>query len=127
MREYMRKQIRLFIRRMRRSRWYRTIVLRFSAVTLFSLISIPVLLSLFFSHPAEANDGSEVILYKYYHRIEVEEGDTLWSIAKENYTPCEQTIQEYIAEVEQINHCTNGIIYAGEYLMIPYYSSEFQQ
>lgn len=119
-------KMRLFMKRMKQSRWYRTLVLRTAMAALFMLIGIPGILALVFSQKAEAHEGSEEVYYKYYHRIEVVEGDSLWSIAKENYVGSEQTIQEYIAEVQHINHCWDGKIYAGDELMIPYYSTEFK-
>lgn len=114
-----------FIHRMIKSRWYRILVLRFSLAVIISLICIPMMLSLVFSRPAEANDGTGEVWYKYYHRIEISEGDTLWSIAQQNYNAQDQTIREYIEEVQQINHRSSETVYAGEELMIPYYSTEF--
>lgn len=114
-----------FVNRLFRSRWYRTLVLRYSLAAIISIICIPMMLSLIVAQPAEANDGSEEVFYKYYHRIEVAEGDTLWSIAQQNYFPQEQTIREYIEEVQQINHRYSETVYAGEELMIPYYSTLF--
>lgn len=72
--------VRSFVNRLFRSRWYRTLVLRYSLAAIISIICIPMMLSLIVAQPAEANDGSEEVFYKYYHRIEVAEGDTLWSI-----------------------------------------------
>ncbi len=117
--------VKRFIHRMITSRWYRTLVFRFSLAAIISIIGVPVMLSLVFSQPAEANDGTGEVLYKYYHRIEVSEGDTLWSIAQQNYYAQDQTIREYIEEVQQINHRNSETVYAGEELMIPYYSTEF--
>lgn len=122
----MKKVIRRFIRRMITSRRYRILAFRYSLAVVISAIFIPMMLSLAFAQPAEANDGSEEVFYKYYHRIEVAEGDSLWSIAQQNYLAQEQTIREYIEEVKQINHRYGETIYAGEKLMIPYYSTEFR-
>lgn len=85
-----------------------------------------MMLALVFAQPAEANDGSGEVFYKYYHRIEVEKGDSLWSIAQQNYLAGEQSIHEYMEEVKQINHRYDEIVYAGEELMIPYYSTEYR-
>lgn len=114
-----------FINRLFSSRWYRTLMLRYAIAAILFMVCIPMTLSLIFAQPAEANDGSEEVFYKYYHRIEVSEGDTLWSIATQNYRPQEQTIWEYMDEVQQINHRNSQTVYAGEELMIPYYSTEF--
>ncbi|MDE6529833.1 MAG: LysM peptidoglycan-binding domain-containing protein [Lachnospiraceae bacterium] len=117
--------VNLFINRMFMSRWYRTLILRYSLAAIIFMICVPLMLSLVFTQSAEANDGSEEIYYKYYHRIEVSEGDTLWSIAQQNYHAQDQSIREYIEEVQQINHRYSATVYAGEELMIPYYSTEF--
>ncbi len=122
----MKRGIRRFIRRMITSRRYRILMFRYSLAVMISTIFIPMMLSLAFAQPAEANDGSEEVFYKYYHRIEVVEGDSLWSIAQQNYLAQEQTIREYIEEVKQINHRYGETIYVGEKLMIPYYSTEFR-
>lgn len=114
-----------FFNKLFRSRWYRTLILRYSLAVILSMICIPMTIFLLFAQPAEANDGSEEVFYKYYHRIEVMEGETLWSIAQQNYNAQSQTIREYIEEVRQINHRDGEIVYAGEELMIPYYSTEF--
>lgn len=114
-----------FINRLFVSRWYRTLILRYSFAAIVSVIFIPMVLSLLLAQPAKANDGSEEVFYKYYHRVEVAEGDTLWSIAQENYCAREQSIREYIEEVQQINHRYDETVYEGESLMIPYYSTEF--
>ncbi len=126
MKKRMKRVIRRFINRMISSRRYRILVFRYSLAVIISAIFIPMMLSLVFAQSAEANDGSGEVFYKYYHRIEVVEGDSLWSIAQQNYLAQEQTIREYIEEVKQINHRYSETVYAGEELMIPYYSTEFR-
>ena len=126
MKKRMERVIRRFISRMISSRRYRILVFRYSLAVIISAIFIPMMLSLVFAQSAEANDGSGEVFYKYYHRIEVVEGDSLWSIAQQNYLAQEQTIREYIEEVKQINHRYGETVYAGEELMIPYYSTEFR-
>lgn len=126
MKKRMKRGIRRFINRMIKSRRYRILVFRYSLAVIISAIFIPMMLSLVFAQSAEANDGSGEVFYKYYHRIEVVEGDSLWSIAQQNYLAQEQTIREYIEEVKQINHRYSETVYAGEELMIPYYSTEFR-
>lgn len=64
---------------------------------------------------------SEDTLYKYYTSIAVTQGDTLWSIARQYASPEYSSIEEYVLEVQQLNHLTDTCIHAGEYLMIPYY------
>ncbi|MCM1063654.1 MAG: LysM peptidoglycan-binding domain-containing protein [Eubacterium sp.] len=69
----------------------------------------------------QANTG-----FKYYAGITVESGETLWSIA-DRYIDCEHYADKdtYIAEVESINHLDEGeTLFAGQFLVIPYYSRE---
>ena len=59
-----------------------------------------------------------------YKVIEIEYGDTLWNIAKENMTPGYSDINEYIDEIKECNQLSSDRITSGNYLMIPYYEVE---
>lgn len=63
--------------------------------------------------------------FKYYTSIQIEQGDTLWSIANTHMTPEYKNINTYITEVKELNQLGPDDIHAGQYLMIPYYSGEF--
>lgn len=69
------------------------------------------------NHKAYADTINE----KCYRYIEVEAGDSLWSIAEEYMSEEYDSIDEYIAEVKQINNITSDKIYRGATLVIPYY------
>ena len=60
---------------------------------------------------------------KSFISIEIEEGDTLTSIAKE-YAISAAQYSDYINEVKSINNLKSDIIHAGCYLMIPVYQSK---
>lgn len=64
-------------------------------------------------------------LQKYYTSIQVEKGDTVWSIAQE-YTADNQDadIASYVDEVCSMNQLQDGQIHTGQYLTIAYYSPE---
>lgn len=64
------------------------------------------------------------ISYKYYKSYYVETGDSLWSIAKEHISDEYSDINEYIAEVKQINHLQGDAVKQGSHICIPYYSME---
>ena len=64
--------------------------------------------------------------YKYYTRIEVKQGTTLWSIAEEYKGDHYKKAQNYIDEVIRINHLSGDSIYAGQHLVIPYYSADIK-
>lgn len=55
-----------------------------------------------------------------YRIIEIQKGDSLWSIAKENMNPGFNDIFDYIREVKRCNQLDSDKITAGNYLMIPY-------
>lgn len=98
---------------------------------IFVLAGIAVVLVLGFAlsyHAllSHANTEIENISYKYFTSIQVEPGDTLWSLAdkyadQEHYTSRDQ----YIAEVMAMNHMSGEELSAGSYLILPYYSPEF--
>ena len=80
----------------------------------------------FFSLRTKAQSSDEEIQYKYYKSIIIETGDTLWNLAEE-YGTSEHygSHQEYINEVMQMNGLSDDQITAGQYIIIPYYRSEF--
>lgn len=126
MKKHIKKSIRRFVRRMVQSKKYRIWVGKLAVSGAVLFLGIPLILSLLLSNPVKAGGEDDNVLYKYFHMIEIEAGDTLWEIAKENYDPSSQTIKEYIAEVMNINHLYGTEIYAGERIMIPYYSAELK-
>lgn len=88
-------------------------------------ICITVMLALsIFSIRSDAKDGSEAIEMKYYTSIEVTSGDTLWTIATDHMGMHYDSETDYIKEVMQMNALHNDTIYAGQHLVIPYYSSQ---
>lgn len=82
--------------------------------------------SIFFSLRIKAQEQNEEIYYKYYKSVVVEEGDTLWQYAKMyGNTPNYNSPDDYIKEVIRINSLAKDSITTGQYLILPYYSSEF--
>lgn len=75
---------------------------------------------------SNAKDDSTEVSYKYYKSIAVANNDTLWSIA-EKYMDEKHydSINDYIQEVKSMNALTDDVIHYGEYLIIPYYDSNF--
>ena len=83
------------------------------------LVIVLLIVCLFgFSKKTEANDGTVTT----YMSVEIQKGDTLWSIAKEN-APENMSIHKYIQEVRRINHLITNDIISGEALIIPIYSN----
>lgn len=75
----------------------------------------------------EAEAAASQISYKYYTSIRVEKGDTLWGIASQYVTDDYSSVNQYIEEIRSINHITGDAIHTGQYLTVPYYSSEYRK
>lgn len=58
-----------------------------------------------------------------YKIIEIQSGDSLWSIAKANMSPGFSDIYAYIDEIKRCNQLESDLITAGHYLLIPYYDA----
>ncbi len=80
---------------------------------------------LFISSANTAKAGTEM-RYKYYTSIQIDSGMSLWEIAEEYMTEEYDSQEEYIREVKNINHLKDDLLYAGSYLCVPYYSSEYK-
>ena len=84
------------------------------------------------ARPAEARK-QDVTRYKYYTGMEVDRGDTLWTIAEERLkdkdTAAEyRSIRVYIDEIMTINGLYDRpVLEAGQYIIVPYYSTEFKE
>jgi hypothetical protein len=82
---------------------------------------------LFISFSAQANDMEHQPSYKYFKSIQIEKGDTLWSIAQDNIDYDHYgSISEYVNEVRKMNSLTSDSITAGSYIIVPYYSNNFK-
>ena len=99
----------------------RRMFLLLSAVFIVTIGSI-IYGSIFSSAKDESTDAH---LYKYFKSIEIQAGDSLWSIAEEY---CDDSydgdIQEYIDEIKQLNSLTSEKIHAGRKLLVIYYDTE---
>ncbi len=98
---------------------------RFFTLVLTLILSAGISVT-FFSFRTKAQSSDEDIQYKYYKSIVIEAGDTLWDLAEE-YGASEhyESRQEYIEEVIRMNGLSDEQITAGQYIIIPYFSSEF--
>ncbi len=92
-------------------------------IALILIISLTVALGSIMVY-AQSND--KVTMYKYYTSIEVQQGETLWSIAEKNLeTGQYEDLISYIKEILHINHLKDDTIIAGQNLIIPYFSEQF--
>ena len=113
-----RRLIKRTIRKIRRRGLRRGISRRASYVIFTAIAVIFIVFTLYPNKSnAQSQDGAS---YKYFHKIYVESGDTLWSIASENKSDIESTT-DYIKEVKSINKLKSDDLYAGQMLVVPYY------
>ena len=84
---------------------------------------LATIICIFLSGAVRTQAAPSEISCKYYTSIEVQSGDTLWSIASDHITEEYRDMNAYIDEVCSINKISQNEIHAGQYLTIPYYSS----
>ena len=97
---------------------------------LFFLIAVAVMLSSsFFGHnlmSAMAEEPEAANYYKYYTSIEIEEGDSLWTIAEQYREHSGKTTRDYVKELKSINGLGEDTIHAGNYLTVFYYANHIK-
>lgn len=54
--------------------------------------------------------------------VEIQKGDTLWSIAANYITDEYKSMKQYIEEIKFSNGLTSDNIQAGNYIIVPYYA-----
>lgn len=88
------------------------------------LVLFVAVLSCFFGKTLvmASEEENKVVYERYYTDIEIEKGDTLWSIAKTYNQHSGMEIREYIREVKQMNGMISDSIKAGDSLTIVYFA-----
>lgn len=91
---------------------------------LLVLIIFVMVLSCFFGKTLVTASGEErgPVYDRYYTNIEIQNGDSLWSIAKKYNKNSGMEIREYINEIKQINNMRSDAIESGASLTIIYFS-----
>ncbi len=114
-------EARIWNNKIRRQRERRKNIL----LTLFTSCLILVLSFTAGSFLSNAETDDKEITFKYYKSILIENGDTLWSIATEHKAPAMDT-KALVEEIKKMNGLGSDHITTGNYLVVPYYSNEFQ-
>lgn len=71
-----------------------------------------------------SNDGRPT--NKYYTSVQVQKGETLWTIADEYIGSYAIDKSEYVKEICQLNHINGEEIHAGDYIVVCYYSKDLK-
>lgn len=116
--------------RIRRNQVRRQRIVRRQYFALGTIIAI-IIFTLCFSFTtilSGAEGEDHVTNYKYYKTVTIHSGESVWSIANDNFDSTQyKSINEYIREINNINKLqSDSIVNAGEDLIIPYYSTEFR-
>ncbi len=92
-------------------------------ITVVAVVALTILFSCAFTMNLSAKEVHKT--YTYYTSIEIQDGDNLWDIA-DQYATASISKQDYIKEVKELNNLSSDDIYEGQYLTVPYYSSELK-
>lgn len=118
------RELRSYRRKIRRQKEIRrNLILMIATILVLVLFAVS-----FHSITAFASNNTEDVSYKYFKSIQVEKGDSLWSIADEYADSVHyDSKKDYISEVKKMNKLMDDTIVSGQYLIIPYYSTVFIQ
>ena len=115
--------------RIRRNKIRRQRIVRRQFALLVFFITIIIILGVFFGTTllTDAQSDDYTPEFKYYTTVMVHEGDTITKLATQYYSDNHYTdINKYIHEVCSLNRISDSDkVKAGECLIIPYYSTEF--
>ena len=84
---------------------------------IFVVIAAIIALIFVFNVTSSAHNTNKV--ETCYTNLCISDGDTLWDIAKRNYSPEYGSFSDYLSEIRSINHLSDDIIHYGEYIVIP--------
>ena len=76
---------------------------------------------------ATTSDNAEKVYYKYFTQIEIQKGDSLWTLAGEYMEngPYESR-KEYMEEVAELNQLSSTTLFEGQALIVPYYEDVYK-
>lgn len=74
----------------------------------------------FFLMNVSAKEAFESGRVSYYTYIQIQPGDTLWSIAEDYAVRTDITVDEYVLRLKQMNHIGEDTIHVGHYLTVMY-------
>jgi len=97
--------------------WNRKRIRHIGMLLLFALLLLSVF---FFSKTVTAQRSTERT--KLVASVEVQKGDTLWSIATKYVSDEYDDMNEYIDEIKSSNGLSSDTIHVGNYIIVPYYA-----
>ncbi len=95
---------------------------KIAAIVLFMVVLFLIVLFVLPERTAAAGNSTGGT-YKITS-VQIEEGDSLWSLASEYYTDEFSSIRAYITEIKRMNGLTSDVLYTGNYILIPHFVTE---
>ena len=95
---------------------------KLAALVLFMVALFLVVLFVLPEKTAAAGDTG-VVTYTITS-VQIQEGDSLWSLATEYFTEEFSSVSNYITEIKRMNGLSSDKLYAGNYILIPQYLPE---
>jgi len=92
---------------------------RLIAISAILIISLIILSGTTFVAFAKASKQTKPV--KEYISIQVQTGDSLWSIAEEYTKDYDINIEDYINEVKSVNSLKSESIHSGQFIIVPEY------
>ncbi|MBE5950240.1 MAG: LysM peptidoglycan-binding domain-containing protein [Lachnospiraceae bacterium] len=104
-----------------RSAYRRQCIIRKRMILLFVFTAFVILTVMLFLPGKTAAAKNEPTGTYRILSIEIETGDSLWSIATEYFTEDFGSIPSYIREIKRMNGLNSDTLYAGDYIVVPCY------
>lgn len=102
-------------------RHHRTRIDRIKLWLIGSLMLVLLILSSIYVFSKTVTAQRDVERMKLVTSVEIQKGDTLWSIAKSYISDEYEDIHEYVDELMESNGLVSDTIHAGNYIIVPYY------
>ncbi|MFD2212749.1 cell division suppressor protein YneA [Metabacillus endolithicus] len=91
----------------------------FTYVVSFFLVLFAITLAITYTGNSESLDK--------YHQVEIQEGDSLWSIADEFNVKSQISKQEFVKWVQDKNGIHSNVVKPGEFVFVPVEKDEIYQ
>ncbi len=101
-----------------------TITAKRNILTAAIILTLILIMGCIIVYAKTPSQGASQSRPKYFTSYEIKAGDTLSGIAKQFITSEYSSADEYISEVRSINGFTGDTLYAGAYLVLPYYADK---
>lgn len=103
-------------------------ILTYKNVFFAALFAAFLFFAVLFLLPGRTADASNDSHDREYRiaSVQIQSGDTLWAIAEQYYTKEFSTIRSYVKEIKRMNGMQDDVLYAGGYILVPYYTTAEQ-